>query len=171
MYLYHYIFVCICFFPFFLLLFFLFFLVLFTIGERLVVTQSTPPLMMARLSLATASLHADQNEAHDWVIGFWDVSVAFHHAKIEELVYVHPPRGTCPSGSSTEHSSSFQSMERSGERHTGQRECDFRGSGYVVTIHGDDFIAAGCQQGLDSLNHTMENNFRTKTAGNNRAKL
>ena len=37
--------------------------------------------------------------------------------------------------------------------------------GYVVTIHGDDFNAAGCQQGLDSLDHAMENNFRTKPVG------
>ena len=34
----------------------------------------------------------------------------------------------------------------------------------VVTIHGDDFIAAGSQQGLDSLNHTMET-LRTKPLG------
>ena len=37
--------------------------------------------------------------------------------------------------------------------------------GYNITIHGDDFIAAGSRQGLDSLNHTMENNFRTKSMG------
>ena len=37
--------------------------------------------------------------------------------------------------------------------------------GYVVTIHGDDFIAAGSQRGLDSLYHTTENNFRRKTLG------
>ena len=35
----------------------------------------------------------------------------------------------------------------------------------VVTTHGDDFIAAGCQQGLDSLTRTMENNFHTKSLG------
>ena len=43
------------------------------IGERLEVTQSTPPLMVARLLLAIASLHVDENEAHDWVVGFGDV--------------------------------------------------------------------------------------------------
>ena len=46
-------------------------------GERLDVTQSTAPLMVERLLLASASLHADENEAHDWVIGFVDVFVAF----------------------------------------------------------------------------------------------
>ena len=34
--------------------------------------------------------------------------------------------------------------------------------GHVVTMHGDDFIAATSQQHLHSLNHTVENNFRTK---------
>ena len=34
--------------------------------------------------------------------------------------------------------------------------------GYVATVHGDDVIAAGSQQGLNSLTHTMENNVRTK---------
>ena len=29
---------------------------------------------------------------------FWPVSVAFDHAKIEELVYIHHPRDTCPPG-------------------------------------------------------------------------
>ena len=41
--------------------------------------QSTPPLKVARLSLAIASLHADESEARGWVIGFGDVSVAFDH--------------------------------------------------------------------------------------------
>ena len=49
------------------------------------------PLLVARLLLAIASLHVDENEAHDWVLGFGDVSVACCHAKKEELVYDHPP--------------------------------------------------------------------------------
>ena len=36
---------------------------------------------------------------------------------------------------------------------------------YIVTIHGDDFIAVGTSQGLDSLNNSMENNIRTKALG------
>ena len=34
---------------------------------------------------------------------------------------------------------------------------------FVVSMHGKEFIAAGSQQCLDSLNQTMENNFRTKS--------
>ena len=48
------------------------------IGERLDVTQSTPPSMVARLLLAMTSLHADESEAHD--------------------SEVHMPRGTRPRG-------------------------------------------------------------------------
>ena len=33
--------------------------------------------------------------------------------------------------------------------------------GHLMTLHGGDFTAAGSQQDLDSLNLTMENNFRT----------
>ena len=36
-------------------------------GERLDVTQSAPPLRVARLLLAIASLHVDENDARDWV--------------------------------------------------------------------------------------------------------
>ena len=59
------------------------------LGERLDVTQSTPPLMVARLLLTIASLLLDENEARDWVVGFWDVSLAFCRTKSEELVHVH----------------------------------------------------------------------------------
>ena len=45
--------------------------------------------MVARLLLASASLHVDENEAHDWFVGFGDVSTALYHAKIEELVCIH----------------------------------------------------------------------------------
>ena len=31
-----------------------------------------------------------------WLKDLGDVSVAIYQAKIEELVYVHPPRGACP---------------------------------------------------------------------------
>ena len=40
------------------------------IGERLDDTQSTPPLMVAMLLLATASLHVDKTEARDRFVGF-----------------------------------------------------------------------------------------------------
>ena len=36
---------------------------------------------MAKLLVAIGSLHADDNEAHDLIVGFGDVSVALHHAR------------------------------------------------------------------------------------------
>ena len=36
---------------------------------------------VAKLLLASASLHADENEAHDLIVGFGDVSVALYHAR------------------------------------------------------------------------------------------
>ena len=54
--------------------------------------------MVAKIMLAIASLHADENEVHDWVVVFWPVSIAFDHPKMEELVYIHQPRDTCPPG-------------------------------------------------------------------------
>ena len=50
---------------------------------RLDVTQRTPPLMVAKLLLTIAALHGDETEFHDWVVEFWDVSVALYHAKME----------------------------------------------------------------------------------------
>ena len=40
------------------------------IGGRLDVTQSTPPLILAKLLLAIASLQADENEVHDWTVTY-----------------------------------------------------------------------------------------------------
>ena len=82
---------------------------------------------------------------HDVVVGFFfDVSGALDHAKTEELVHVHPPRGTTPHGLCLEaqqsyewYSSSFQSIEWTGARHTGQRWCDNIGSsadGYATLV-------------------------------------
>ena len=65
------------------------------ISDRLDVTQSTPPFLVARFLLAIDSKHVDDKGDHDWVVGF---SVAIFHANMEELVFVHPPRGTCRLG-------------------------------------------------------------------------
>ena len=44
--------------------------------------------MVTRVLVAIASLHVDGNEAHEWATGCCDVSVAFSHTKIDELVYM-----------------------------------------------------------------------------------
>ena len=60
--------------------------------KNLNVTQSTSPLTGATVVLAIASLRVDEDVVRDFAVGFWDVYVALYHAKIEQLVYVHPPR-------------------------------------------------------------------------------
>ena len=59
-------------------------------GERLDVTHSTTPLMVARLVFAIEFLHVDKDEVHDWIVGFGDVTVALYHDKKAKLVHVHP---------------------------------------------------------------------------------
>ena len=106
------------------------------IGERPDVTQSTPPSMAARLLLSIVSCSRKRAWALVLSEFFGDVPVAFHHAMMEELVYVHPPRGTCPLGiarSSTKlcwYSSRSRACrcEKKKKRHIGQIWCDFRGS-------------------------------------------
>ena len=63
-----------------------------------------------------ASLHFGENEVRDWLFGFGDIFVAFPDAKIEELVHVRPPRGTC----------ALQGGGGRWKTHAGQRPCDFR---------------------------------------------
>ena len=77
------------------------------IGDSLDVTHHRPPLMMVRVLLATASRYVDEHEAHDRVHGFAEVSVVFYHAKVDKLVYVHPPRGTCQLGVSLKFTKQF----------------------------------------------------------------
>ena len=87
------------------------------ICERLDVTQSTPPLMVARLMLAIASLHADENEVHDWVVGFWNVSVGFSDAKLESWCTFtrHEVRAHLGvAGSSTEHCVALEQLPKHG---------------------------------------------------------
>ena len=105
------------------------------LGERLDVTQSTPPLMLAWLLLAIVSLRVDENETHDRVIGLWNVPVALYHAKLEESVYVHGPRGTCPCGYCWKVNSAMSGTRAARRAWCGlvkdtqsQRWCDQRGS-------------------------------------------
>ena len=61
------------------------------IGEKLDLTQSTTDggkaLAGTFVLMRTMFTHL--------VVAFQDLSVVFHRAKVAELVYVHPRRGTC----------------------------------------------------------------------------
>ena len=139
---------------------------------------------MAKLLLANASLHADDNDAHDLIVGFGDVSVVLHHAKDQRVGVLSPAERHVPTWELLEAQQSYDWYTRAAsrapcglvkEKETPARDgattveavpiTFMHNDGYVATVHGDDFIAAGSQQGLDSLKHTMENNFRTKLMG------
>ena len=50
----------------------------------------TPPLKGMKIII---SLRASKSPRRQRVLGRWDVSVAFFHAKIKDEIYVVPPRG------------------------------------------------------------------------------
>jgi hypothetical protein len=57
------------------------------------VSQSTPALLVFRMMLAfTSSKCPLLNTGSNFFIAIWDISVAFMHATIDELIFVHPPK-------------------------------------------------------------------------------
>ena len=57
------------------------------IGEKLFVAQSTPPIKVAKIMF---SLHADENEVHDWVVGIL-ASLRCVRSRKDRRVGVHSP--------------------------------------------------------------------------------
>ena len=56
------------------------------------VSQSTPALLVFRMMLAFASSSCPLiKTGSNFFIAIWDISVAFMHATIDELIFVHPP--------------------------------------------------------------------------------
>ena len=138
---------------------------------------------VAKRLLANASLHADGNEAHDLIVGFGNVSVAFYHARDQRVGVLSPAERHVPARELLEAQQRYDWYIRAASRavcglvkgkETSARDgattveavsITFRhNDGCVATVH-DDFIPAGPQHGLDSLKHTMENTFRTKLMG------
>ena len=62
------------------------------------VSQSTPALLILRLLLSIAVSVAPFFCGSVVVLSIWDISVAFFHAIMDELVYVHAPRDLVPPG-------------------------------------------------------------------------
>ena len=62
------------------------------------VSQSTPALLVFRLLLSIAASDASIFGGSPVVLCVWDKSVAFFHAVVDELVYVHPPRNLVSPG-------------------------------------------------------------------------
>ena len=53
----------------------------------------TPPLLLVRYVLSRAA-----SLGEDRCVGIWDVSCAFLHAPMDELLYLRLPSGLCPEG-------------------------------------------------------------------------
>ena len=70
----------------------------FTWTKRDDVTQSTPPLVAARLLVSKASSFGHKVGAEARCLAGWDCSVAFYHAPLDEDIVVIPPKGLCPAG-------------------------------------------------------------------------
>ena len=62
------------------------------------VSQTTRPLLIFRLLLSIAVSFAPIFCGSAVVLSAWDISVAFFHAVMDELVYVHPHRDMVPPG-------------------------------------------------------------------------
>ncbi len=63
------------------------------------VSQSTPALLVFRMMLAFASSKCPLlKTGSNFFIAIWDISVAFMHATIDELIFVHPPKDLVPPG-------------------------------------------------------------------------
>lgn len=68
--------------------------------KRTDVSQSTPALLVFRLkmSLAASSAPLFQRGGGGGVIGVWGTSIAFFHSRMDEHMYVHPPKDLAPAG-------------------------------------------------------------------------
>ena len=70
----------------------------FVAKQRDDVSQTTPALLIFRLLLSIAVSIAPIFCGSAVVLSVWDIFVAFFHAVMDELVYVHPPRDMVPPG-------------------------------------------------------------------------
>lgn len=53
----------------------------------------TPPLPAVRMMLSFAATLQSEDRRHTYLLGVWDVSVAFFHTEMDERIVVIPPRG------------------------------------------------------------------------------
>ena len=140
------------------------------------VTQNTPPLkvFMAILSLCATKR---KNSAELRVFAIWDISVAFYHAPMDELVYVHPKdKRLCPAGFCWRLNKAMNGTRRASflfgkfVRDTlfehGAEEVQifpmtFHSDrfDYTLSVHGDDFGAEGPLAGILELERFLFERF------------
>ena len=71
---------------------------------------------VAKLLLANASLHADDNDAHDLIVGFGNVSVAFYHARDPRVGVLSPAERHVPTWELLEAQQSYDWYIRAASR-------------------------------------------------------
>ena len=147
------------------------------------VSQSTPALLVFRLLLSIAASDASIFGGSPVVLSVWDISVAFFHAVMDELVYVHLPRNLVPPGWCWKLRKSMYGTRRASRLWADyvRRALEDDGSEtiavfsmffvnrikrYIVAVWGDDFAFIVASEMLSHLTELLERNFECKLIGN-----
>jgi hypothetical protein len=150
-------------------------------GQREDVTQSTPALMVFRLLLALAACGFVGAEA---CFAVFDISVAFLHSVMDEVVFVHPPKGDglVRPGFCWRLRKAMYGTRRASRLWADKVKLVLEKAGcttlrtmsmvfwhpvlrFVLAVWGDDFGAIGTKEAIDSLERILMEAFECKTIG------
>ena len=147
------------------------------------VSQTTLALLIFRLLPSIAVSFAPIFCGSAVVLSVWDISVAFFHAVMDELVCVHPPRDMVPPGwcwklrnsmYGTRRASRLWAdyvrrvMEDDGSETIAVFSMVFvnRSKRYIVAVWDDDFAFTVASEMLPHLTKLLERNFECRLIGN-----
>ena len=148
-------------------------------GPRDDVFSGTPPLMGHRLIVSLAATRRKGQKFPHRLLARYDVSVAFFHAKSSGRIAVIPPKDLYTGDTlwflNKAMNGTREASKRWGERvkttmvQEGFHAVEtvpgiYRHAEWDVTVscHGDDFLAEGCNDGLDRLDEVMTKGFEVK---------
>ena len=134
----------------------------------------TPPLKAVRLVLALAV-----SLGLDYLICLYDVSVAFYHATLDELLHIIPPRGEEEDGYVWQLRRALYGTRRASFLFQQYVMDTMQEAGFVrpgvacqvfwhaerrifVVVHGDDFLAAARPQDAEWLDETLDKKLMIK---------
>ena len=143
------------------------------------VHAGTPPLAAIRAVIAMAASRPGVLRGRPRKIGIYDITAAFIHALIDELMVILPPKGIVQDDEGLLLLKALYGTRKASKLwqqlytkifgdHGWRRSLIFPASFYNqeehmgMSCHGDDFIAEGEDSGLDKLTEVMENNFESK---------
>lgn len=150
-------------------------------GQREDVTQSTPALLVFRLLLALAACGFVGGEA---CFAVFDISVAFLHSVMDEVVFVHPPRGEglVRPGFCWRLRKAMYGTRRASRLWADKVKLVLENAGckvlrtmsmvfwhpdlrFVLAVWGDDFGTIGSKDAIDSLEKILTDAFECKNIG------